>query len=263
MPTHIFTRRSRADDGQTHSALLQVLPTIQDVSVTAAGRPIEVSRKRNVLKNRWGMTATIEVESRVITVTVDGQGSMHASFADEIFGGLPQDMLDDQGLSQAVERMSRSERFFSGAELRRIQDDLRPDEQVRLMASGAVGSDLALIVVTTRRILLKDKKFTSSASREIYPRQITSITTGSARGNEILELTVSGGQIRIGQLQAGRADALAREIRSLAEAASNPVVNSPAPASAADELTKLAKLHSDGILSDDEFAAAKARLLGI
>ena len=40
----------------------------------------------------------------------------------------------------------------------------------------------------------------------------------------------------------------------------------PAPAAASDgdvtdELTKLASLHSDGVLTDEEFAAAKAKLL--
>ncbi len=41
----------------------------------------------------------------------------------------------------------------------------------------------------------------------------------------------------------------------------------PAPAPAADddmaEITKLAELHSQGILTDEEFAAKKAQILGI
>ena len=41
----------------------------------------------------------------------------------------------------------------------------------------------------------------------------------------------------------------------------------PAPAPAADDQTaqlqNLAQLHSQGVLTDDEFAAAKAKLLGI
>ena len=35
------------------------------------------------------------------------------------------------------------------------------------------------------------------------------------------------------------------------------------PASKADELEKLARLHGDGILTDEEFAAAKADILGL
>ena len=37
----------------------------------------------------------------------------------------------------------------------------------------------------------------------------------------------------------------------------------PAPADSTAELERLAKLHESGALSDDEFAAAKSKLLGI
>jgi hypothetical protein len=50
-------------------------------------------------------------------------------------------------------------------------------------------------------------------------------------------------------------------------AAQAPPASAPAPAPAASdttaELERLASLHSAGALSDDEFAAAKAKLLGI
>ncbi len=36
----------------------------------------------------------------------------------------------------------------------------------------------------------------------------------------------------------------------------------PAPASDTDELQQLAQLHASGALTDDEFAAAKAKILG-
>jgi len=36
----------------------------------------------------------------------------------------------------------------------------------------------------------------------------------------------------------------------------------PPPADPADELEHLAQLHASGVLSDDEFAAAKAKVLG-
>jgi len=36
----------------------------------------------------------------------------------------------------------------------------------------------------------------------------------------------------------------------------------PAPADPADELEHLAQLHTSGVLTDDEFAAAKAKIIG-
>lgn len=263
MPTLLFTRRSRATDQQTHDALIQILPMIQDVAVVSTDNPIKVDRSRNIMKNRWGMTATIEIRGGTITATIEGQGSMQALFADEIFSRLPPTMLDDRGLANAVERMSKSERFFSSAELNRLQDELRPQEDVRMMAACAVDRDVALIVVTSQRVLLKNKRLFSSTSREIYPKQITSITTGKSMGNETLDLVVSDSQLRIRNLQMGRADALAREIRALADSDQATGAALPQSTSTADELAKLAQLHSSGILSDAEFATAKARLLGI
>jgi Short C-terminal domain len=36
----------------------------------------------------------------------------------------------------------------------------------------------------------------------------------------------------------------------------------PPPASPADELERVAKLHASGVLTDEEFAAAKAKIIG-
>ena len=44
-------------------------------------------------------------------------------------------------------------------------------------------------------------------------------------------------------------------------AAPEPVASRPAPASVAEELMKLASLRDAGVLTEDEFAVQKARLL--
>ena len=54
-----------------------------------------------------------------------------------------------------------------------------------------------------------------------------------------------------------------REAVELAVAALASGRQTPAQSSAADQLAKLAELHTQGVLSDDEFAAAKAKALGI
>jgi uncharacterized membrane protein YebE (DUF533 family) len=53
---------------------------------------------------------------------------------------------------------------------------------------------------------------------------------------------------------------------SQTQASPPPAAPAPAPAAPADstaELERLAKLHESGALSDEEFAAAKSRILGI
>jgi hypothetical protein len=46
-------------------------------------------------------------------------------------------------------------------------------------------------------------------------------------------------------------------------AAPAPAAPAPAPADSTAELERLAKLHESGALNDEEFAAAKAKLLGL
>jgi hypothetical protein len=44
--------------------------------------------------------------------------------------------------------------------------------------------------------------------------------------------------------------------------AQEPAQYAPAPADPADEIEHLAQLHASGVLTDDEFASAKAKVLG-
>ena len=47
------------------------------------------------------------------------------------------------------------------------------------------------------------------------------------------------------------------------QAAPAPAAPAPAPADSTAELERLAKLHESGALTDEEFAAAKSKLLGL
>ena len=62
---------------------------------------------------------------------------------------------------------------------------------------------------------------------------------------------------------AGRAlDDLEQQQAPAAPAAPDPEASAGATPSMTDQLSQLATLHQQGALTDDEFAAAKARLLG-
>ena len=64
---------------------------------------------------------------------------------------------------------------------------------------------------------------------------------------------------------AGDSRRLPRTTRSrhaAAASASAPAQYAPPPADPADEIEHLAKLHESGALTDEEFAAAKAKVLG-
>lgn len=243
-----------------YQPLIDGIPTIKDCTVTDAGNPIRVDRKRNIMANRWAMSATIGIDGPDLTVTIDGNGTAPNKFAEELFDLLPNRAIDDHGVTAAQEAMAKGERFFGFRELGGLLNDLRAGENVLQMVTGTVDGNLALIVVTTRRILTKDKGAFDTASREILPKHVTSISTGRKMGNDWLHLTVSGQTVKFTSMRAGRADQLADHIRRLRDAESAPA----APARpGVDDLTRLAELHAAGVLTNEEFAAAKAKALGL
>jgi hypothetical protein len=70
---------------------------------------------------------------------------------------------------------------------------------------------------------------------------------------------------RVARRQAGRNDqqAAPAEPQYAEEAAAPPPAPAPAEDTLSTKLTQLAELHGQGVISDEEFAAAKAKALGI
>ncbi|TFH17634.1 MAG: SHOCT domain-containing protein [Acidimicrobiales bacterium] len=67
--------------------------------------------------------------------------------------------------------------------------------------------------------------------------------------------------VKRGEAEAGYADQGGAD-QGYAEPAPAPTDYSPPPIDPAGEIEHLAQLHASGVLSDDEFAAAKAKVLG-
>jgi hypothetical protein len=70
----------------------------------------------------------------------------------------------------------------------------------------------------------------------------------------------------VARRQAGKYDAQQAEAQAAAQAAAPapaPVAAAPAQDDSMLQLQNLAQLHSQGVLSDEEFTAAKAKILGI
>lgn len=267
MTTHTFTRTSNANDQTTHQAILQAIPTIKDCTVTDPGNPIQFERKRRMLANRWAMTGAITVANGEITTTIEGTGDAHALFVAEIYAALPDGLLYDHGIGAATAAMAKSERFFGSMELANLVNEMTPGEAVQMMASCNIDGNAGLIVLTDRRILAKDRKAWSASTREIQPKSITSISTGKKLTGETLTLTVSNADVEVTTLQHGRGKQLADRIRKMmavpTSSASAPAAPQSQSGGAADELMKLAELHAAGVLTDEEFTAAKARALDL
>ncbi|OLT54881.1 hypothetical protein BJF89_01210 [Corynebacterium sp. CNJ-954] len=262
-PQHTFRRTLTISPTDAYQPLIDGIPTIKDCDIADPGNPIIVKRKRNMLANRWAMQAAITIDGPELVVTIDSKGANQPKFAEEIFGLLPDGAIDDHGLDAAQARMAKSERVFSRLELHGLLNDLRHGEDVLMLATGQIDKHVAIIAVTTKRIIGKDKGAFDSASREILPKHVSSISTGSKLTGEWIKLRVSGEALKIDSLQHGRGGQIAEHIRKLRDSVDAPTDSTTSAGSSVDDLTKLAELHAAGVLSDDEFTAAKAKALGL
>jgi len=83
---------------------------------------------------------------------------------------------------------------------------------------------------------------------------------GLVRRRPLLRTAAVGGMgYMAGRAAANRSQAMAAPAQD--DYAQQPTSGAPGP-SAADQLSQLSALHQQGALSDDEFAAAKAQILG-
>jgi hypothetical protein len=90
-----------------------------------------------------------------------------------------------------------------------------------------------------------------------------------ARRRPLLRAAVVGGGAYAMGKQSARREAAEQSSESAPmdgagqdQPASGPPVAASSEPSVSDQLTQLSRLHQEGSLSDDEFAAAKSRLLG-
>ncbi|QQB47701.1 SHOCT domain-containing protein [Corynebacterium glucuronolyticum] len=89
--------------------------------------------------------------------------------------------------------------------------------------------------------------------------------TGASFKGDSVKITASGSVIEVTTLPKGRGAEFADRLRNLRDTVHQPApAASPTPATGGiEQLQKLAELHDAGILTDEEFAAAKAKALGL
>jgi hypothetical protein len=180
-------------------------------------------------------------------------------------GGMAEELRPD--IKRAKNLMSF--RLGSNREVKRLADYLWDNERVDRMVNARYGGGVGLLVLTNRRLLfLKDGVM--KQTHEDFPLdKVSSVQWSSGLTLGKLTIFASGNKAEVDQVQKkdGKdfVDHVRERIASGSEtrqAASEPAATATSPASVADELKKLAELRDSGVLTDDEFAAQKARLLG-
>ncbi len=156
--------------------------------------------------------------------------------------------------------------------VQQANEHLDVDEEVLAAVQGTyetkmMGNDAVRkgsFIATNRRLVFFAKKFTGY-DLESYPYEnVSSIEMSKGMMGHSITFFASGNKVHMKwidkkQDMAGFIETVRERMKGGAATASA----SPAEQDAAEQIRKLAQLRDDGILTDEEFQAKKAQLLGI
>lgn len=229
---------------------------------------IKAKSGRSLLKNRWAAEIGLELEAldggTLAVARVDMLGNKHYALLSEVVENAGDDLFDDRGITDAVQRLGKMGRVFGRKEVRHLQHLLRGTERVIILGQGQYEKKQGLIVLTNERLFFFEKSLLGQETVEEFAlKSITSLETGKKMTGERLVVHVSGNRSEISGLFHGQADEIVRQFRKLTAEQGAPATGAP-PAPTDDPITqleKLATLRDRGIISAEEFEQKKAELM--
>lgn len=176
------------------------------------------------------------------------------------------DHLSDAGWSEMMNKHG-IKRFSNMVGREQVLGELRSGETVAIAISGLLVGKQQTIVATDRRIIMLESSNLgfSGGSRTISLDKISSVSVKTGFAFADVLITTSNEEIKIEKTVNAEAVSFVDVVRDLLDAPSEPAHDAPAVSQGmdVDSLQKLAELHAQGILTDEEFAAAKAKALGL
>lgn len=250
----------RSSGPQTHQAVLHALAA-EELEIRDHANPIRAKSPRALLKNRWAAELTIEVLEDRMVWSVDALGDKHNQILNELLAHLPPGMVDDQGVADAVARLSKASRAFGKAEIGRLATILTPTEHVFSIAVGTFEKTMGTLVLTNERLVFFDQTLATQKIEEFNLDAIQSLGVEKKRTGETIGIAISGRKAEITNIHHGEGDALVAAFREVRDARAAAITLAPVAPDAMDQLRKLGELHQAGILTDEEFTAKKTELL--
>jgi len=153
---------------------------------------------------------------------------------------------------------------------------LMPEEQVidattgmaEVTRMGNKTKRRATILVTDRRVIIFSKKLGGYDAQDYAYGLLTGVDHKKGMTAGHINLRASGDSADVQQVVKDDVERISQLIRDRMALSHQPMQQAQVPttgavgASVADELAKLARLRDSGVLTDAEFAAQKAKLLG-
>lgn len=121
-----------------------------------------------------------------------------------------------------------------------------------------------ILAATDRRLLFYSKRMAGYDMESFPYDKITSFEQSRSMMGSKVTFFASGNRVQVKWIQSGQVGELQRIVRSrMGKSPDEPAAVSPQERSATEKIRELAKLRDEGLLSEDEFAQAKAKLLGL
>lgn len=233
---------------------------------------IHGAAKRAILKNRWSVEITVEINptpdgsAAVCRVSIPA-GTKHYEVAADIVETVGDQFFDDRGLAAAGERLGKPGRLFGRKEFRHLGNLLRHSQHVQELGQGQYQGKQGLVVLTDERFFFLEKSLGSETLEQFDLDAISSMAVGKKMTGETLQIFTAGHTAEVKSMGHGQADALERNFRTVRHSRHQTVAAAqapPAPAANDDpimQIERLASLRDRGLLNNEEFEAKKADLI--
>ena len=173
-----------------------------------------------------------------------------------------------EALNSVLKKIDGMNKWINRWEIKELPSILWEDELPEKLITGTYNNGWGILVATNRRLLFIDKGVISLKVEDFPYDKITSIESKTGMVFGRLTIYASGNKEQLEyadkELLRGFADFLRAKISTQKpqSSPSTPSVKKPVMTmSVADELEKLAGLRDRGIITNEEFAAQKAKLL--
>lgn len=174
-------------------------------------------------------------------------------------------------IKSQLSRLNSASTVLARKEIKELPNILWEDEHIRDAVQGVYNNRIGLLVATDRRLVFVDKGLMSLKVEDFQYDKISSIQyqTGWVLGQ--ITIFASGNRAEIKQIAKNHTPLFAETVRNMiggvhtgSAARSEPQQASSAVGSSEDfveKLEKLARLKDQGIVTEQEFAEQKAKIL--
>ena len=168
-----------------------------------------------------------------------------------------------------INEAKRGQFLLTSGSLALLEKQLKPNETPLIVVQGFFEENTGVFAATDQRVICIGKFFFSNSIKDVPYSKLSSISLESGLINCSIKLEFSGGKLEVKRIDKKVAKEVVDVINAQLDKKDQfaPTPPPPAAAPAGDDLytklNKLADLKERGILTDDEFAAEKKKLLDL